>query len=250
MQRRSWILLALGVYLVALVTLLPASVVLRAIPLPRGSALGHVTGTLWQGHVDSLAVAGLEVRDLAFEFQPLALLQARIAYRLNSAVDGPVVVKGVVWVSPRRFGGEGVTVQLAAQSVANLIALPLPVNAAGSVRLDVAAGKSGKPWCDTLNGSLSWEDAVIHNRMMRAPLSMGPYHVALSCNDQGEILAHITDPGPLGLQGDVRLVADRGYHLNLDIQPAPSVPADIREGLAFFGEPKGNGYVVELQGNL
>jgi len=248
-QLRIWWIVGVVVYLVTLIANIPAALVMGWINPPATVNLGHASGTLWSGRFDTVQLIGVEFQDVKFSFEPLQLFKARLSVALASSLDSDSFVRGSLWLSPNHVGVSDFALQLPAQPVVNLIALPIPQTVAGLIRLDLSQASSGKPWCGQMQGTLGWDNALIHNQLLQQPLAMGPYSVELGC-DQGEATAHVNDGGPLGVSADLRLVADGGYRISALISPSPEVPAEVRQGLALIGEDHGAGYQVEFNGSF
>lgn len=247
-SRVAWIAGAVF-FLLVLVATIPARLVAGWVPLPPGVSLGYVSGTLWHGRIDNLMLMGIRFDDVRFELQPWALLLARLSLKVESSLDGDSFMRGQVWASPLSLGASDLTLQVPAQPLVNLIALPLPQTVAGLIRLDLASARSGSPWCREVQGTFGWDNAQLHNQMLREPLPLGPYTVELGC-DKGELTAHVNDAGQLGISADLRLMADSAYRVSALISPAPTVPAEVRQGLALIAEDQGAGFQLEFSGSF
>lgn len=240
-------LMALGIYLLALLAALPAQLFVGL--LPAQLQLGAVSGSLWQGQIKRLQWQQVRLEKLDFELQLLALLRGRISYALSSPLAGDNLVRGTFWLSPLGYGAEAATLQLPANVVSPFLRLPIPLAVDGLLRADIKQLTSGSPWCDQLTAELHWHNAAVRSRMLPEPLALGPYRAQLSCA-QGAIKAKLSDEGALGLSGDVQLGAERRYKLALRAEPTPALPAPVRSGLDFVAKPDGNGYLIDAEGKL
>lgn len=240
-------LIALGIYLLALLVTLPAKLFVGL--LPAELQVGAVSGSLWQGQLKRLQWQQVRLESLDFELNTLALLRGRISYELNSPRAGDNLVRGNFWLSPFGYGASSATVQLPASLVSPLLRLPIPLAIDGVLRAEIKELASGSPWCDQLSATLYWQDAVVRSRMLPEPLALGPYQAQLSCSEGG-INASLSDDGALGLSGQVQLGAEHSYKLTLRAEPTSALPATVRGGLDFIAERDGNAYLLSSEGKL
>lgn len=88
MRRSLLILLFLTVFIGSLIASVPLGFVLQQAGLKeRGVDYRHTAGTIWNGKVHDILVAGQPIGDVSFKTQPLALVGGALAVNLN--VDGP-----------------------------------------------------------------------------------------------------------------------------------------------------------------
>jgi hypothetical protein len=88
MKRRGrTLLLIAAVFIVALIARLPASFVTLA--LPQEIQLRDVEGSFWNGQASAIGVGGvLEQEQVSWNFQPGALLEAKLAWTVGGRLSG------------------------------------------------------------------------------------------------------------------------------------------------------------------
>ncbi|GHD57331.1 type II secretion system protein N [Jeongeupia chitinilytica] len=213
MSRRTlWGCGLLAFALFALVRL-PASLLLRAVPAPF--QVSGISGTLWEGRATQFGLDGQElVRDLAWQWQPAALLRGQFGWSLNSGNPGTPVTARLL----AGFGGLRIEDLNARLPAAPLLALakPLaPFQLGGTLLIN--AGRIDR---HTLTGTtVLWQDASSLVTPQANPF--GNYSIALQRN--GDTLDWQLAPqggrldisgkgslGPAGPQGALRLQAADG----------------------------------------
>ena len=82
-QRLKWPMLFCTSYLFFLLYQLPAAVVLSFVPLPKMVAIEGVTGTLWQGTLNTIRWQQIELAHVGWSFQWWSLLAGKPAVTLT-----------------------------------------------------------------------------------------------------------------------------------------------------------------------
>ncbi|WP_417358381.1 type II secretion system protein N [Gallaecimonas pentaromativorans] len=248
MKAAKWIGLGLVFFLVALVWQLPAAVVLGHAKLPKEVGIEGVSGTVWQGRVESLSLAGTAFKDVTWQLHPLALFTGKVAASIKSRPDR-TRLSGDLAVG---FGGklaiENLIVRVPVAPLVAGVHLPVPSQVGGELSVAIAQYRQGQPWCEALKGKAQWLDASVTNKF--GDFNLGRIDADLDC-DKGAVTAVIRDTPPrLGLELEARLDGQR-YHIRGFAKPAADQPKNLRDAFAFFGRPAADGrYPVQFQGTL
>lgn len=243
-MKQYWKLGLVGIvgYLLFLLYLMPASWVLKLVPIPPQLQLVGVSGTLWHGSVRQLSYQQLVFNDLDWQIKPLALLTFRLNARLTSGslqqTEQPYLQAKLV-LSPSSLHVHSALLRLPVATLLPVLSLPLPVAASGELILDVANMQLHQGTCQQLRGTASWLEARLQPPVGNW-LTLGDFSGTLSCEQQHLVLH--TDPTNL-LSLDVRaeLSPAGAFRVNGTLAPAAELPAEVHQAMRFVGQPDANG---------
>lgn len=241
MSRNKLILIGVSSYLLFMLLLTPASWWLKLVPVPPQLQLGAVSGTLWQGQVAGLSYQQLQLDRLSWRLNGWSLFRAKLQFALKSGsaqrADLPFFSGNVSY----GFSGaamDNALLKLPVAAVVPMLPLPLPVQASGELVLDIAQYRQGQPWCQTLSGSASWQDARLQTPT-GTWLELQSLFGELSCADGTVVLT--TDGGNL-LGLDIKAVINAEQLLvNGSLKPDASMPQEVHQAMQFLGKPDAQG---------
>ena len=75
----QYVLIVIVLYLFFLISSLPATVVLSFVAMPKNIELNAVSGTIWDGKIDSINVSGINLGTAKWELHPLNLILGEIS---------------------------------------------------------------------------------------------------------------------------------------------------------------------------
>lgn len=244
---RPTILVAVGaaIFVAGLLAFFPARVAYHWFA-PEGVELSGLSGTAWSGSALEGRLGGLYLRDLTWDFRPLALLQARAGFFVAAqAASGPlsgnvaVAPGGTVYLSDFRarlplsalsglaalFGVDGL---LEADFRELVLDDGLPVRAEGTLELT----------------------NLVARYLSRSPL--GAYRAELTTVED-VLHAEFEDvSGLLDVEGTLELRQDRSYVLTGRVGATAGAPADLVSNLnTFLGQPGADGmHALRLENRL
>jgi general secretion pathway protein N len=236
-------LLILGVCSYLLFTLLmtPASWWLKLATLPPQLQLGQVSGTLWQGSVSAARYQQLDIGALRWQLNGWALFSAKLQFDVQSGSMQTPQLPFIAAVASYGIRGAQLSQALLKLPVAQilpLLDLPLPVDASGDLALDIAEFSQGQPWCQSLSGQASWQDA----RLLTPAgnwLELQSLFGELRCAD-GTIVLTTDGNNVLGL--DIKAVINAGQLLvNGTLKPDAAMPKEVHQAMQFLGRPDAQG---------
>lgn len=253
-SRRPWWLIAVGLAAVVTVAIatLPASVLGGRLERVGLDAFA-LTGSVWNGHAQSLAWRTTPLGDLRWSLAPLELLHGRIGGELRlTRPDGSLVTRFSVSV-----GGElRLTDTQVTLPVEVLAALPIgmPRNWRGrlSGQFEEIVVRGG--WPAVLRGTLAMDGLI-------APpprsVSIGSYHVVIPDPQAGDaqsdaLSARIQDKeGPFSFEGRFTLAPDRSFLLEGLLAPRGNTPPELVRSLELLGPADASGRrPVSVSGTL
>lgn len=205
-------------------------------PIVGVSAL---SGTLLSGQAGALTLRGRPaLTDLQWTMQPVSLLWGRTHFHVESR-DPQLLLDARV---SSGLGGTRVRdLKLNGNLRALLAAAGQPfVPVDGQAGLDLALLKLMAGWPSDIDGTLrlmnlSWT-------LARDPLALGDFQAELA-RDEDDLTALITSlRGPLDLNGDARLRADRSYELHLQLKPKADAAPMVLNLVRSLGPADAQGY--------
>lgn len=241
--------LAVVVYIAALVTLFPASLAIRwFLPATPGVVLGPAEGTVWTGRVASVEYRAWNIGAVEWSLRPLSLLALAVAadVRLERSGQGPMSASVRATTDGRvdiRDLQGGIT--LTDLSRAKL----MPANiATGDVILNLQrlGLLDGRPMAaEGRIGLANLQSALLPG------VALGNYEGEIETTDAGIIASFRELEAPLRVTGQAQLGQDGRYTVSGNITPSAETPDALRRGLALLGQPDASGrYSFSFSGQL
>jgi general secretion pathway protein N len=241
MTKSKLIVLGIGSYLLFTLLLTPASWWLKLASLPPQLQLGQINGTLWQGSISGVRYQQLETDMLRWQLNGWALLTAKLQFDLQS---GSMQNPQQPYISAlASYGISGAQLSKAllkvpVSQILPLLNLPLPIDASGDLALDVTEFSQGQPWCQSLSGQASWQDARLQTPNGNW-LELHSLFGELSCAD-GTVVLTTDGNNVLGL--DIKAVINAEQLLvNGTLKPDDAMPKEVHQAMQFLGKPDAQG---------
>ncbi|KZN29981.1 hypothetical protein N474_03215 [Pseudoalteromonas luteoviolacea CPMOR-2] len=239
-------------FIVFTVITIPASVALQLVQsqIPSNVRLGAVSGTLWQGQVSGVNYQNLQLHNVKWELNALALLTGQLSGKVNfgNARDASEI-SGRSNFAVSMLGNSielnQATLRFSVEQAMKQVNLPLPVDASGRVILEVAQYNSGEPYCEALEGDISSPEIKVKG--MSGWFSIGDLSGALSCKS-GDVAIVVEPENLLGLRADATLADNMQFRVAGNIKPDASLPKEVHDAVKLmFGRPDSQGrYPVSM----
>lgn len=233
-----------------LIGTLPATLALSYVSLPTNVTINQVEGTVWQGQAKRVSFNEIEVDDVRWDTSVMALLtgsaQVYVEFgRGKNSLRG----SGELGYSSSGAYAQDFTASASSEWLVRASNAPLPVTTQGNVKLTIAEMQQGQPWCEQLNGQLSWSNAAIESLL--GNVEIGSAVANLSC-DNGAIVANIKQSSnQLKLSGSAKLESKGKYSLSAVLVPSNELPESIRSNLRYIGKENANGeYKINYAGRI
>lgn len=229
---------ALGLFSLALILTIPASLVRKA--LPPELEIAYIDGTLWQGRAENLRFRGQAIFDeVQWNWQISHLLTFKVVLDLDTR-----------WQN--NAGHSRLKLGFSSQSVHNTdLSLPLApfVNSfpelaqyqlQGNLQLVSSEfiwsegrgmGQMAADWRDARSG---WSGDAI----------MGSYHIDVKAVEKGYALRVKTSQGPLMIDADATGSPSRGWSVGTTLKPPAAQMPEFMSLLAQLGPPRDDGVYV------
>ncbi|MEE3157429.1 MAG: type II secretion system protein N [Pseudomonadota bacterium] len=237
--KRLWLLATL-VLLATLLADLPATLVWQSLKghLPTRVELTGLRGTLWQGEVARMQVAGIDQGALSWDWQPGGLLRGEVVLDL-SWQPRKGQVRALVRAGLGSITLEQVNGYLDAASMAQVNKAPFVLQ--GDWLLDISELQLRDfREVSRATGRIGWQNA---GGGLPNPLALGDLGATLS-QDNGWLVMTLADNGgPLGLQGTARWQPAASLKLDTRLQARPEADSSLAEGLSLLGRPDAEGWI-------
>lgn len=246
LQKRH-LIIALGIYLIALVATIPAhfftGLINRNLP---GVTVSGLEGSIWSGRIDQLYLSQTSLQGVAWHLQPLALLLGRLQVELEYADRQNHIEVALA----RGFTGSthlrGIQGQVDVAWLQGLTPYPIPVFKGVLQFEDVRLRLDGQIPEDA-SGSLQWRGAAVD---IGQTITLGQLMMQLRTAGDG-IEAVVTETSGR-LDGDARVsvTADGRYRINAKLTPTDK-GAELSRHLALVMRRNPDGsFVYSYQGRL
>lgn len=226
---RRLILPALAVFLLGLVARIPAGVALGW-ALPDQVATRGITGTLWNGRVAAVEVAGVSLGPVDWRLRPSALLGLRLGVDVEAGLPGGFF-NGRVAVG---FGDMVLEDVRASAALAPITRRSTIGAADGVARVSATRVAIADGWPTAIEGEVLLTD-LRYAGAGNVPL--GGYRLSFDGSTGDDPAFPITgllvsdESGPFDVDGALRLGPGRAYSLNAAVELRANAPAELRGAL-------------------
>lgn len=243
-SRKTLATVGLLTFLVAVVLMFPARVAYQWFA-PPALQLSGLEGTIWSGSAAEASVAGLYLRDLTWNLQPLRLVTGKLAAYIEAKPSTGFLEAEVAAGLGGNIKLGNVSGSVPLRDLATVANLPGLAGTA-SVEFDVLEIHDGLPVA--VDGTLAVANLV-------APMvdasSIGGYRAEFFTEDNA-VIASIEDvDGAFDLAGSLTVSADRNYLFTGKVAATDRTSEKLRGQLRFLGSPNDRGqHDIRLEGQL
>ena len=248
-MKRAWRYLAIGitVYLLFLASNFPAER-LRTLLESRVSDLTllAVTGSVFSGQARQLVFQGMDLGALHWQFRPAALLLGRAEFRVE--LEHPYNHgRGNIGITLLGHAyGQELDLMLRPDRVINHYS-PVAVSTSGELHLEIDTLDLDSDFPMELAGRLTWQDAAV---LEPVDMVLGDIELALQGSPE-ELAGSVTRGGVLGASGDLALLPERRYRVNLVLRPGNDASTATLDLLEKYTRMQANGdYLIDVSGQL
>lgn len=248
MRKRHLVLAGFISLLVFSLLLAPASLLRYFVADNAGIKLGRLSGTLWNGHANSLNIQQHRLDDINWSFKPSHLFLGRIALDLEARYQQqPVSTIAAVSLDQALYLDD-TQANIPASLLADQLALPMG-ELDGQVQVALEKVRLAQQQVPLVNGQINWQQASI---TVADTARLGNVSITLDGYDAGVLNAVLQNQGgDLRLNGEGKVAENGDYDLQLDLVAGNSASNNVKNSLRMFAKPQpGGGYRVDNQGNI
>jgi len=235
--------------LLSLVALIPAHFVLAVLGVPAETVNG-VSGTVWRGSLQRLAMEGIILGPVSWQVRPARLLLGQLAGDVEATLpDGFVTTRVAVSLG----GGLSFSDLEGAAPVAWLA--PAAGRDGGQLTARFERVELDGERVSTAIGSLQVSGVVLPIPTAGSRLPPGTYAITFDAEDLAPdalLSGALADGGgPLEISGTVTFAPPRSYELSGTAKPRPEAPPELRNALQMLGAANADGaHTLSLAGSF
>jgi general secretion pathway protein N len=229
-------------YVVFMLAMVPASMVVGSVTLPPTVKLGEVSGSIWNGNISAVQLKNDVINDVNWQLSPLRLLTGSLSGNVKFGNSRKVaMISGAGDVSTNfsfdHFSASDFTLNYPAAELVDRLGLPIPADIGGRVVLKLNDYDQGKPYCETLDGTMVWSKATVK---FGKEFSIGKIDAELGCT-KGEVELKITKKNPLGLQITSLIGAKNKFTAKGFVKPNGDMPTEVHNMMKLLDQPDSQG---------
>lgn len=241
MKKSIFVVTFVVAYLIFAISTMPAAQVLSWVSLPKNIKLVGVSGTVWQGKLQQVVYQNNVINNVRWQLSPWSLLVADPTIDTTfggSSVDGPegkAIVSGLL---SQQIQLEQTEVFIEANQVIAQLPMPVPMTAAGLVRLTLPSFKMGQPICQVATGKLNWRSAQV--TAFQEAIDLDDLNANLAC-ENGALTVTIDPNNILGLEFKATVSSIGKISGSGLLTPGASFPQKLKPALPFIGRADSRG---------
>ena len=239
-KKFAYIAIFFTAYSVFVLALMPANWVIAQIKLPNRIAVAAVEGTVWRSHIAQVMIDDVVINQVQSSLSLLSvlMLDPKLDISFGGALvngpEGQLTINGLL----SELVIEDAQINLAANTVATQLNLPIDIVAHEQLQLNVARFVIGAPICRELQGDLQWRNAAV--TALEEKVQLGGLSAKLTC-DKGEVIADIDPNNNLGLSYRAQLKQGGRFSGSGYLTPGEKFPEQLKDTLSFLGTPDRKG---------
>jgi general secretion pathway protein N len=229
-----------SVYIVFLISTMPAAWVVSFINLPNNAQVSELSGTVWRSYAKQVSIDNVDINNVSSElsFFSLLMLDPKVKLTFGGALfRGP---EGKLTASQllEKIKITDAEISLAANQIAEKLNLPIPLQAHNLIDIKVDEFIVGKPVCQQMTGAIDWKKASI--TALSEKVKLGALSAALAC-EKGALALTISPKNDLGLTftayvHNMKRASGNGY-----LMPGANFPEKLKPALSFIGKADDQG---------
>jgi len=232
-------------FVIFTVTLVPISLVVNALPLPKNVAYQGLSGSIWQGDIKTLQVDKMLFENVHWRFDFGSLSHGNLGFDIkfgNARNSEQLSGRGIVSSGLTGYQIRDFAFRMPANAVKPF--LPLPVSVInGRLITTIDIFQLGEPICEQMSGEFVWVKAGTD---IDGPISFGTITSTLLCEDN-KLVAKFDGENLLGLEGSAVVESAKKYSFDGFVKPDVSLPAVVHQSVGFLGKMDNKGkYKIKL----
>jgi len=229
--------------LIALIINLPVGYLMVYAKVPDQVKISQLSGTLFEGQVETLIVNQVVIQDLEYEFNSSCLMTLELCYQFNFTDSSGQI----------RYASVAGSVELAQLdielSMSNLTGMSdqLLIKPSGSLYLSSDKLKYSNGQLADIDAVLVWKNAGI----VGADIDLGDYQLGISKQNQQYQIVLSDLQAILKIDGKGELKSNGSYSMNINIDTKSGLDPNIKNVLELIATKKGlRQYNVRRSGSI
>ncbi|GEM_PF-6464647 len=250
--KKKSIFIIVCIYVVSLLALLPARLPLSFVP--EQVSLKGVSGTIWNGRIETVRFRDLQLEQFKWDVHGLAFLWLSLDVDVSFGGTKSVTKgKANLLLSPVSMKVEDASFDTDLRTLISGLKIEIPYSSPeqlnGHVSLLLQEYAYDTPYCKSLTAHFESRD--LDYRSQFGDFLLGDFAVDLACQEGVLQITADKSHNDLGLNAKIELSPDQNFTILGSIEPTEKMPPDLKSMLGFLGQPDSSGrYPLEFQGKL
>ncbi|NVJ64852.1 MAG: type II secretion system protein N [Gammaproteobacteria bacterium] len=206
----------------------------------------NIQGSIWNPKIGKIRYYDLSVENVSADISVLSLLTGNLKAQIN-VNDFSLKLDGKLSANTNAIEVSNLNYELAAQRFDPFMQFPvksLKGNLTGSI--EQASLQANGNW-NNVQGIGSWQNAIID--YLEQSLALGNFEYQIKTDDTNNIILTVVDnQGVLDLKGQLTLMPNRSYQL--DVSTQTQLPTDLENWIKNFGKLENDRYRIQWSGKL
>lgn len=238
--------LFLSLYFLFLIATVPMATVMNLLPKYEQLEYTGVSGTFWQGKIQSLTLPEGRLSNFRWDTQWSKLFTGQLVSDVRFGAKNELSGNGVLGSGLFGSFAENLELSLPISMVLDKVTLPIPITGQGELDMNILIATASSPVCEEFDAQLNWLDGQLNTPA--GQLKFEQAKAVFSCVE-GLPVAKITEKSEqMELDLDVKLLGEKRFHLKGWIKPGAKMPKMMSNNLSFVGELDDKGrYQVNIK---
>jgi general secretion pathway protein N len=247
LKTRHYLLLAVFAYLLFMLTSVPAHIIEKPVNTHTPVRLQAVTGSLWQGHVQSISFNNIQLNDTQWDINLWKIITGRLSADIETHLDDEKITAEVGSSFLGKLFVNDLTGNITADKLSQYANIPL-AKLDGMVELNIESARWAPGSIPLAHGQIKWNSAMV---TVAESASLGNVTIDLAeVNDTLEAKLN-NQGGDIRISGQANVSAEADYSLDVSLIPTNSASTNIRQSLGLFAQRKPDGsYQLTNKGSL
>ncbi|MCL9780320.1 type II secretion system protein N [Vibrio sp. S4M6] len=240
-SKTVWIALLVLVFIISLIAHVPASLVVKYLPLPPQLSVSGVSGTVWTGSASNVRWQRTPLGEVDWQIHlaPLFLANLEAQVRFGRGSDLGLRGKGTMGY---RFSGpyaKNVIASMPAEKVLRYVNPNLPVTLGGQMELSLRHVDFADTQTEKDIGTLAWNDSYLGSPI--GSLKLGPVMADLQFSKGQWSLTGKQNNAQMSSEFSGQFSERSGYDVQGWFKPGAEFPTDLVKQLQWLGRPDNQG---------
>ena len=237
-------------YIFFMLMLLPAAHVIPIFNIPASKAtFSGISGSIWSGKIDHLRLQKQDLHSVQWDVKPLSLLTGKLSTHLVSSyqnIDANALVDYSLF--SKQLSLSDLNSEFSASQLQKILQLPLG-ELDGSIYIDMSRIVLADNKLSHVTGQISWKNAKIK---LSNPIPLGIINIDISMPKRGVLSATLSNKqGALSIKGNIKLLANSRYTLDLRLKPRANASSELTELLRLMAPKKNQSeHIIQRSGRL
>ncbi len=241
----------IAVFIVSVLTYLPASIVVSQLQLPAQLQLSGLRGTVWRGSVKQVRWQDYDFGELQWRIVPTALFSGNVEASVRFGRDSVLNLKGKGEVG---YGMQGAyasnfVVSIPMDEVVKRAPIKVPIVTQGQLEATIRSYTYQAPYCLNAEGTLAWSQAKVESPL--GSLSLDQTIADVSCDNSVLTVKGSQKSDQVSSLYSAQLNPERIYKADGWFKPEAAFPSQLSQHLKWLPKPDNQGrYQFNKQGRL